>query len=154
MQSSVFTAVKAAVIAGVVLWAVQPINGLADPTSAGRHWAQQLQDDARILRNGARAGRGADVLSREHTRLRSDLDELVRSHERWIEELSIDERARFAAVIVEVERGCARIRAYLVDLGETLEAQPLDRRRVQFLGQVIGRQAWTCERQLAKSRSL
>jgi hypothetical protein len=150
MRWGVRAGVKAAFVAAVVISA-QPINGLSDPESGGRHWAQRLQDDARVLRNAARVGRGAEDLLREHARMHTDLDELVRWHEGWVEELAAGERARLASAIREIERGCARMRAHLVDLGETLEAQSLDRRRIQLLGQAIGRQAWACERQIANS---
>jgi hypothetical protein len=143
-----FGSIKAALIVAALTWSVNPLAGRSDPTSAARRCAQQLQDDARTLRNGARAGRSAAVLAREHDRLRSDLDALVRSHERWVSALSAAEADRLAATIAEIEQGCARIRAGLSELDETLSTPDFNRRRVQLLGQSIGRQAWACERAL------
>jgi hypothetical protein len=144
---------KAALIAATLAWNPSPVEAQTDSTSVARRASQRLQDDARGLRNGARAGSSAAVLGRERDRLRRDLDRLVRSHESWASELTPDESARLAATISEIEEGCARIRAHLDALDAALDAKALDRQRVQRLGQAIGRQAARCEDALRRARS-
>ena len=113
-----------------------------------RRWAQRMQDDARVLRNGARAGAGVAQLAREHDRLRDDLKGLVEAHERWGSTLEPGERSRVAERLDAVASGCERIRADLGRLDAALADRHIDRRRIQELGQAIGRQSGICEREL------
>ena len=113
-----------------------------------QRWAQRMQDDARVLRNGARAGAGVAQLEREHDRLRNDLKGLVEAHERWGLALEPGERSRVAERLAAVAAGCERIHTDLGRLDAALADRKIDRRRIQELGQAIGRQSGICEREL------
>ena len=121
--------------------------------AAAAEQAQRLQDTARVLRNGARMGADAAVLRRQRDRLRAELDLLVQAHERWSSTAPDEQRRRAEAPMADVHQGCDRLRAHLDELDGALAAGPLDRARVQALGQRIGRQAAGCEHALRRASS-
>jgi hypothetical protein len=122
-----------------------------EEAAAARQWAQQLQDDARTLRNGVRSGAAAAVLSRERDRLTADLEQLVEAYTRWAAALDAGERARVEAPLGEMHRGCEEIRRRLAELGVVLQERHVDAGRVQAIGRAIGGQALACERRMREA---
>lgn len=129
-------------------WASPERPVMPPDLSAAAKQAQHLQDTARVLRNGARAGADAAALARERDRLRAELELLVQAHERWSSAAADEERRRAQPRMADVQQGCDRLRAYLDELDDALAAGTLDRARIQALGQSIGRQAAACEHAL------
>lgn len=111
-------------------------------------WAQRLQDDARVLRNGVRSGAVGMVLDRQHQRLRVDLERLVDSHQHWAGSLPGTDRQRLDERLRVIHTGCRLLQAQLDELGRALAAPTPDRELIRSLGQSIGAQAGHCERAL------
>jgi hypothetical protein len=127
---------------------VRPDAGPSDDIRLACRRAQRLQDDARMLRNGARSGAPIAELALLQARLRDNLNALVLMHDRWGSALEPAQRRRVAAHLATVVAGCERIRAHLDGLAGALADRELERRRIQALGQAIGRQSGICERAL------
>ena len=144
----------AAAFTGVALMpARQPASKETGDMSTALQRTQALQDGARVLRNGARVGAGAQVLAREAARLRADLDVLIESHHRWAEALPDSRQSAVKTQLAVVDEGCARMRTGLGDLDRMLRTGTVDREVVQSVGQLIGRQARLCARALHRAQA-
>jgi hypothetical protein len=142
--------VKAIAVA-LLVGGLVPAAAPPDDAGVARHWAQQLQDDARTLRNGARSGAAAAALIRERDRLSADLEQLIGSYTRWASALGPGERTRVEAPLGEMHRGCEHIRRRLAELAAVLQAPAIDAGRVQAIGRAIGSQALACERSMRQA---
>lgn len=130
--------------------AAAPVTG-SDDFRQATTWAQRLQDDARVLRNGVRSGAVGTILGRQHERLRGDLERLVESHQRWAGSLPSTDRQRIDERLRAIQHGCRLLQAQLDELGRALAAPTPDRQAIRSLGQSIGQQAGHCERALREA---
>lgn len=139
-----FRAVVTIVASLVLPLAASASSAQPDPANVALGYADALQSDARVLRNGARAGADAETLSREAARLKADLEGLIAAHRQWEDTLSSERRQALVAALREINAGCEQMRERLAALDQTLSAIPLDRASVQTAGRAIGRRARLC----------
>jgi hypothetical protein len=123
----------------------------SDAASGALAAAQRLQDDARVLRNGARTGATVATFDRLHLRLRRERDLLVNGHQHWRAQIPASMMADVAADSAAAESHFQQIDLHLSDLQAALQDGVADRARVSVLGQRIGRHAAQAERALGRS---
>jgi len=109
----------------------------------GNQNADRVQQRARDLERHASGGDSVQTMTRERDRIREQIQDMEKAHQRWRDGLGEQDRLKLRDQLRDMDQQRDRLRTHVADLDTALAAPSPDRNRIQELAREISRETNT-----------
>lgn len=106
----------------------------------GSQNADRVRQRARDLERHASGGDSVDTMRRDRDRIREQMQDMEKAHQRWRDGLGEQDRLKLRDQLRDMDQQRDRLRTHLADLDTALAAPSPDRSRIQVAARDISRE--------------